>query len=325
MNNDSLFERKVIKDKLELDRIKSRLEEISTTRSSLATKDERIMYDLKTKEEANELMSQVRNGIVIDDIPYKEEIVDNLCSFFGKYGLSKDSIVDMVSEIEFFVSDINLGYGGKLVQTCDRIGVDSSYASFDENGKFVGFKEGLKDFFMHTFTHEFLHKMSSKEDGRAVVVLDDPIVEGFTDMFAHMVSGKRDVVSDTYEFPEKVCELFTEMMGLDKAVDDYLHHNQSRPNLHNLFLECGCEDFALFSKQLSDVMNGVRRDKKNGVTSCFALEEKDVCLAFLRDNILIPYCIKNSERSSVVLDKFNSLFGEYGYTCSIEDVKESKK
>ena len=325
MNNDSLFERKVIKDKLELDRIKSRLEEISTTRSSLATKDERIMYDLKTKEEANELMSQVRNGIVIDDIPYKEEIVDNLCSFFGKYGLSKDSIVDMVSEIEFFVSDINLGYGGKLVHACDRIGVDASYVNFDEKGNFVGFKEELKDFFMHTFTHEFLHKMSSKEDGKDIVVLDDPIIEGFTEVFAHMVSGKRDVVSDTYEFPEKVCELFTEMMGLDKAVDDYLHHNQSHPNLHNLFLECGCEDFALFSKQLSDVMNGVRRDKANGVTSCFALEEKDVCLAFLRDNILIPYCIKNSERSSVVLDKFNSLFGEYGYTCSIEDVKESKK
>lgn len=325
MNNDSLFERKYIKDKIELDRIQSRLEEISTTRSSLSTKDERIMYDLKTKEEANELMSLIRNGIEVEDIPYKDEIIDNLYSFFGKYGLSKDSIVDMVSDIEFFVSDINLGYGGKLVQTCDRIGVDLSYASFDENGQFIGFRDGLKDFFMHTFTHEFLHKLSSKEDGKNVVVLDDPIIEGFTDMFAHMVSGRREVSSDIYEFPEKVCELFTEMMGLERVVDDYLHHNQTRPNLHNLFLECGCEDFSLFNDLLSNVMNGVRRDKKNGVTSCFALEEKDTCLAFLRDNILIPYCSKNSERSSEILDKFNSLFGQYGYTCSIEDIKESKK
>lgn len=325
MNNDSLFEIKSIKDKIELDIIKRRLEEISTTRESLSTKDERIMYDIKTKEEANELMSQVRNGIVIDDIPYKEEIFGNLYSFFGKFGLSYESISSMSHELEFFISDINLGYGGKLVHACDRIGVDSSYANFDESGKFIGFKEELKDFFIHTFTHEFLHKLSSKEEGKDVVVMDDPIIEGFTDMFAHMVSGKREVVSDTYEFPEKVCELFAEMMGIDKAVDDYLNHNQTHPNLHNLFLECGCEEFSLFNGLLSNVMNGVRRDKKNGVISCFALEEKDVCLAFLRDNILIPYCVKNSERSSAVLEKFNNLFGEYGYTCSMEDVKESKK
>lgn len=325
MNNDSLFERKCIKDKKELDKILSRLLEIDSERSKIEDKSSRMLYDISTKDEKNDLMSLIHNGIVIDDLPYKEEIVGNLYSFFGKFGVSFEDISAMTSEIDFFVSDINLGYGGKLVQTCDRIGVDYSYANFDDEGKFIGFRDELKDFFMHTFTHEFLHKMSSKEDGKAVIVLDDPIVEGFTEVFAHMVSGKREVVSDTYEFPEKVCELFTEMMGLDKAVDDYLHHNQSHPNLHNLFLECGCEDFSLFSKQLSDVMNGVRRDKKNGVTSCFALEEKDVCLAFLRDNILIPYCVKNGERSSVVLEKFNNLFGEYGYTCSIEDIKESKK
>lgn len=327
LNNSlgNLFERKMISDKFELDRIKKRIEEIEDARSSLSTKFEKIEYDMATLDEYNELRSLVRNGIVIEDISFKEEIIDNLYSFFGQYGLSRDKIVDIFSDIEFFVSDINLGYEGKLVYVCGRIGIDASYVDFSEEGKFIGLKEEFKDFFMHTFTHEFLHRMSSKEEGRDVIVMEDALIEGYTDMFAHLVSGRRDVVSDLYGFPEKVCVLFTEMMGMEKTVDDYLHHNQTHSNLHNLFLECGCQDFSLFRSKLSKVISGVKRDKQNGMMSGFALEEKDDCLAFLRDNILIPYCIKNADKAPQVLDKFNSLFGVYDYNCSLNDVKNNNR
>jgi len=326
--NDSILGKMVyIKDEIELNDIKKKLKEIDFERKNISTKEERMVYDFKTQDEVNGLMALIRNGIVLEDVPYREQIIDNLFSFFGKYGVSREKIVTSIDELEFFVSDIELGYGGKLVQTCNRMGIDVSYVKFLENGLFSGFKDGIDDFFIHTFTHEFLHKLSSKEDGKDVVVLDDPIVEGYTDMFAHLVSGKTDVVSDLYSFPEKICMLFSEMMGIEKTVDDYLYHNQTHPNLHNLFLECGCEDFNLFKNSLSRVINTTISEKKEGKTSDFALDEKNECLAFIRDRILILYCQNNNDKASSIITKFNELFEGSGYSFSMEDIQShgSKK
>jgi len=110
-------------------------------------------------------------------------------------------------------------------------------------------------------------------------------------------------------------------MGLEKTVDDYLHHNKTHPNLHNLFLECGCEDFDLFSSMLYSVVTTVSKEKKAGKTCDFALDEKTSCLGFLVENILIPYCQKNSDRAPSIIAKFNELFESNGYTVSMEDVK----
>ena len=75
MNNDSLFERKYIKDKKELDKILARLMEINSERSTIEDDSDRMIYDIRIKDEKNDLMSLIYNGLVIDDLPYKEEIV----------------------------------------------------------------------------------------------------------------------------------------------------------------------------------------------------------------------------------------------------------
>ena len=314
--NQSLkLDKRKIKDKFELDEIKRRLEEISNIRE----KHGNLWY---SKDEYTELFAVLQTGIVIDTIPYRDEIINNLISFFDKYGISKEEIISKISELEFFVSDIDLAYSGKLVQTCDRIGIDISYAKFSEDGKFVGFREELKDFLTHTVTHEILHKLSEMQDGKKIFFrYQDALSEGYTDMFAHLISGKRNIRSDLYEFPEKVCELFTEMIGMDKTVDDYLYHNQDFSNLQKVFLECECKDFSLFRSIFDKIIKRVNDDKKAGKTGCLALEEKDACLAFIRDNILFPYCHKNPDRAVQVLNKFNSLFSVLGYEFSIDDVK----
>lgn len=192
-------------------------------------------------------------------------------------------------------------------------------------GEFEGFRNDIEDFLIHCLTHEFLHKLSSLDNDIPVFCLEDPIIEGYTDMFAHLVSGKEMIRSDLYDFPEKLCILFTKMIGLEKTVNDYIYNNQTHPNLRNLFLECGCQDFKYFYTLLSTTTKKIIAEKKAGKTTDFALDEKTECLRFISENILIPYCTTHTDEAEYIFEQFNALFGEYGYNYNVENTITNNK
>ena len=115
------------------------------------------------------------------------------------------------------------------------------------------------------------------------------------------------------------------MIGIENVVDDYLYHSENFPNLQKLFLECNCNEFIIFRTIFDNVIKISDIEMRAGKTGCLALKEKDICLNFITDNILLPYCQKNPDRANQILSKFNELFGVYGYVFSMDDIKSNNK
>jgi len=77
---------------------------------------------------------------------------------------------------------------------------------------------------------------------------------------------------------------------------------------------------------IMEVLNNNEGDKKNDLSQQeWGIEEKNSSLDLLRNNIIIPYCRNNPDKAGNILNKFNNLFQDMGYSCSMEDVKEDKK
>ena len=322
MNNFD-FKKSVISSKEELEKIKNRIREISEMREMLSTKEEKAIYDIENRDELAELYELIRRGIPVSNIPYKKEITLELVSFFNNYGISEEQTISHINELEFFVSDIVLGHGAELVYTCNRIGINSTYVEFLEDGT-ITYKPEYKDFLIHTIRHEMLHKLSSEEAGKSFPCGEDALIEGYTEMFNHYISGKSDINNILYEFPERVCRLFTEMIGIEETVDDYIYNNKSHPNLQRLFETYGA-DFSFFRISLSNILVQISKEKNMGIDGCLALEQKIACLDFISNNILVPYCQQNLGEQTRLIERFNSLFSEFDYNLSVEEINKDNK
>jgi hypothetical protein len=131
--------------------------------------------------------------------------------------------------------------GGKAQALRNHIDLELDFFDYDEEGKVIGVSEEKRELYRHVVVHEFFHKLSSYKNGhRDVMVFGDALLEGFTDYFTKRVLND-SIESDLYGLPVKVCDLFTEMIGIDKTLDDYINNTGEFPNLKNLFGECGIE------------------------------------------------------------------------------------
>lgn len=303
--------------------IKAKLEELRLLRDSVSGKDFSI------KDEINELTSYLSEGIHLDEIFYHREIMDSIITLIGPYGFDKDFVLDNLSNMTGKVCPMEFLGTGRAQALRTYIDMDIDFFEYDENGRVVGVPDSKKDFYKYVVTHEFFHKLSSYKNGYDdVMVMGDALLEGFTDMFAHLASGNNTDKSDLYDFPVQVCSMFAEMIGMEKVLDDYINKTGNFPNLKNLFMECNLDEsrFSEFRGILDSVISGVSRDKKSGISpSEWGITEKNSSLDFLRDNIIIPYCQNHPDKVEGILDKFNSLFNDMGYSCSREDIKTSQK
>lgn len=279
------------------------------------------------KDKDIELSGFLSSGIVLDEIPEHDNFINCISSFLETNGFSRDFVVDNLRGMEGHVIPLDFLYGGKAQALRNHIDFDFDFFDYDEEGKVVGVSEDKKELYRHVVVHEFFHKLSSYKNGHDdVMVQGDALLEGFTDLFTKLALGDK-VESDLYGFPVKVCEMFLEMMGQSKVLDDYINHTGEFPNLKNFFGECGLEkdDFLTFRVGLDSVIKGVVRDKNEGVPKEeWGLQEKTSSLDYLRDNIVIPYCRNNPDKAERILGKFNSLFASMDYSCSMEDI-DSKK
>ena len=284
--------------------------------------------DYSNKDKINEIRSFLLAGIVLDEIPYHDEFIHEISSFLSNNGISSDFVLDNLKDMEGHVLPVEYLVGGKAQALRNHIDLELDFFDYDEEGKVIGVSEEKRELYRHVVVHEFFHKLSSYKNGhRDVMVFGDALLEGFTDYFTKRVLND-SIESDLYGLPVKVCDLFTEIIGIDKTLDDYINNTGEFPNLKNLFGECGIDHngFMEFSSCLSSVISGVNRDKKTDLPkSEWGRDEKVSSLDFLRENIVIPYCRNNPDKAESILNKFNNLFNDMGYSCSMEDVKSTKK
>ena len=280
-------------------------------------------------DEETELLGFLTSGIVLSEIPKHNEIMGAISSFLVSNGFDEEFVFDNLKNMEGRVLPVEVLNGGKAQALRDHIDLELDFFDFDSEGKVIGISKDKEELYRHVVTHEFFHKLSSYKNGNNdVMVAGDALIEGFTDYFAKLALGGSKIESDLYSFPVSVCEMFTEIIGIDKSLDDYVRHTGEFPNLKSLFLECGLdkESFSEFSTGLSSVIVSVRRDKEAGLPkSEWGKDEKMDTLSFLKENIIVPYCRNNPEQADRILNKFNNLFGASGYSCTMEEVNEDKK
>jgi len=304
--------------------IREALEQLRLLRINNKDKKDYIIQDKVT-----ELTSFLLAGIVLDEIPRHREIIDKISSFLVENGFSEDFVIDNLRNMEGRVLPVEVLNGGKAQALRTHIDLEIDFFDYDSEGRVIGVNPEKEELYYHVVTHEFFHKLSSYKNGfNDALVAGDAFLEGYTDYFTKLALGGSKIESDLYGFPVKVCEMFTEIMGLDKSLDDYINHTGDFPNLKNLFSECGLdkESFLEFNSNLNSIIVGVRRDKLAGLSKEeWAKDEKMCTLEFLRNNIIIPYCRNNPTDADRILDKFNNLFSSSGYSCSIEDVNCEKK
>jgi len=319
-SNNNLIESKHPKNLFE---IKEALERLKSLKKGAKGKA------FLVKDEEIELRSLVSSGIVLDNVPHHDEIISLISNFLCSYGFDQSFVLDNLKNMEGHVLPVEFLYGGKAQSLRSHIDLELDFFDYDEEGKVIGVSEEKKDLYRHVVTHEFFHKLSSYKNGhRDIMVAGDVLLEGFTDLFTKLVLKESQIESDLYGFPVRICEMFTEIMGIDNVLDDYINHTGEFPKLKRLFNECGLgqEQFVEFGTVLSSVISGVSRDKKNDLSQQeWGIEEKNSSLDLLRNNIIIPYCRNNPDKAGNILNKFNNLFQDMGYSCSMEDVKEDKK
>ena len=297
--------------------IRDALERLNKIKSSIG--DDK---DYTIRDDVNEITSFLFAGLIPDEFYMHQEIIESIVLFLGDYGFSDEFVIDNLKDMKCIVQPLEALQRIKGYALGDHIVLDLDFFDYDKDGKIVGINQNMQAMYQHVVTHEFFHKLSSFKNGyEEKAVMGDALLEGFTDYFTKLTIVDDKVESDLYGVPTRVCEMFAEIMGVDKTLDDYINHTREFPNLMNLFNECGLDQgsFLEFQGKLDSVITSVSSDKASGIPKeLWGKDAKGESISFLRENIIIPYCRNNPDKAGRILDKFNTLFeGKYSKTQSL--------
>lgn len=297
----TLFEEKIepIKTKSEFDQL---LKEFKFLNS--LPKEKRILaYD-----KISFLKKRLSLGISINDFKLIDKIIECITTFLKKYNFDEKLFNSFLKNTTFSITSLSEMFGSKGIgQSSDKkIFIDISIVEFDENGYFKSFNSENLAFITHIIFHELFHRISAYRDDKPPVTWaqDTALSEGFTDFFAEGLSGfNGPQKSKNYQFSKDVCNIFTLLIGMENALDDYLNNLLEYPILKKLFEKYSL-DFNKFVKHFNSLLE--RRYRKEDVDKI--IEDENTLLIFLRDNLIIPYIENNPSKSNEIIDKFNFLF-----------------
>lgn len=212
---------------------------------------------LELREKLNTLKKKLWTGIQLDISKFKEEIIRDIYLYLEKFGYSREFIINNLEDIEIYISDIDIIAEGKLVTVGNKIGIDSEFVDFDKKGNVIGIKDYYKLFLKYTLTHEFLHKLSSnRKDKEPIPVLEDALIEGTTDMYAHIISENDIDKSNLYDFLVKSCIILRRCVGNKEFLQDYIDNLPNWTNTLKVFNDCGLseDEFKEFYFNLNKVL-----------------------------------------------------------------------
>ena len=240
---------------------------------------------LLLREKINELKRKLWAGIPLELNKLKNEITRDIYLYLEKYGYSRDFVIGNLEDVELYVSDVDIIADGKLVTVGNKIGIDSEFIDFDRKGNIIGIKDYYKLFLKYTLTHEFLHKISSnRKDKPAVAVLEDALIEGSTDMYAHLISENDIDKSNIYDFLVKVCIMLRRIVGNKEFLEDYIDNLPNWNNTRKVFGECGLTDDDFSNLYFS--MNKVLAYTKSGIDPEGLNKLKEEIIVFIKNKLI---------------------------------------
>ncbi len=240
---------------------------------------------LLLREKINELKRKLWAGIPLELNKLKDEITRDIYLYLEKYGYSRDFVIGNLEDVELYVSDVDIIADGKLVTVGNKIGIDSEFIDFDRKGNIIGIKDYYKLFLKYTLTHEFLHKISSnRKDKPAVAVLEDALIEGSTDMYAHLISENDIDKSNIYDFLVKVCIMLRRIVGNKEFLEDYIDNLPNWNNTRKVFGECGLTDDDFSNLYFS--MNKVLAYTKSGIDPEGLNKLKEEIIVFIKNKLI---------------------------------------
>lgn len=254
-------------------------------------------------------------GIHINFDKYYEKISEIIFNYLKKFGYDKEFIEDEIKTTNTSIGFLEEFGSGKAYSGGYKISLDIKYASFDDDGNFIGIKDDKKDEVIHAVTHECFHLLSTGSKGVSTSI---GINEGMTEMFTCRVLGSNKFRSKSYDFSVRICELFVEMFGEDAVLDEYMNGKEQYKIIENIF--DSKEEFSTFKENLTRFI----KEKDSPTIE----NDKKEFLETFRDKTLIPFCIKNPERCENIVNKFNYLFESEDVRVeelSIENGCSSKK
>ena len=265
----------------------------------------------RLQEKINALKSKLSTGMPMDCSLVKDEIENQIIVFLEKYGYKKEFILEKLKDVKFKVTNEKLNSGGFMSAVGNNISIDYSVIDFDKNGNIIGFKQEKQNFIRYVLTHELLHICSNPNN---VSLKDDALSEGFTDMFAHIISKNYIDKSENYDFLVKICTLFTNMLGMEKILDDYINNLDKTPNLRSLFQDEYI--FMDFYHELNNILE-LQMNKKE-------VQIKKIDLLYkLKDIVFLPFLEKQQNKEEFI-NLFNNIFKEYGVSYSKEKIIENQ-
>ena len=131
----------------------------------------------------------------------------------------------------------------------------------------------------------FLHKISSnRKDKPAVAVLEDALIEGSTDMYAHLISENDIDKSNLYDFLVKVCIMLRRIVGNKEFLEDYIDNLPNWNNTRKVFGECGLTDDDFSNLYFS--MNKVLAYTKSGIDPEGLNKLKEEIIVFIKNKLI---------------------------------------
>jgi len=324
MNNVLKNQAQGISNLFELDNIsnsiitlKDQIHQISI--NSSLDKFERKIRIRELNEEISFLKSRLLKGISIEQPYISKEIQKSIITFLEQHGFETKKFEEKIKKLRFYVTNERLSSNGLLATYSDKVAIDYSLVNFDENGNFIGLKKEKEDFIRYALTHEFLHVCSINSN---VSFKDDAISEGYTDLFAHVISGNNKDKSERYDYFVRVCTLFTNLVGIEGTVEDYFYNLETMPNLKKLFKKCGLqdEDYFEFYQLLNNIIN-LQIENENNEN---IIKKKKNLINRIKEYILIPYLKTGIDNKENYLNLFNDLFKNFNISCYLDEVNAIK-
>lgn len=295
---------------LDNDELKKLSSEYRRIAAELETLNKEKDFDkmLELREKLNELKKKLWRGIPLELSKFKDEITRDIYLYLEKFGYSRDFVIDNLSDINIYVSDIDIIAEGKLVTVGNNIGIDSEFVNFDKKGNIVGINDYYKFFLKYTLTHEFLHRLSSsRKDKEPIPVLEDALIEGTTDMYAHLISEDDIDKSNVYDFLVRVCIILRRVVGDKEFLHDYIDDLPNWTNTRKVFNECGLSDDDFTNLYFN--LNKILAYTKSGMDPEGLNKLKEEVVVFL-NNRLIRNRFKKRKDLREMEKIYNLLFNE---------------
>lgn len=270
--------------------------------------------DTDLQDDKNKLESLVSRGMPIDIKDFFNDCVNSIFDYFVEFGYSKENFVSL-DGVETYTTDTRYIHKALGLFVGKNIVINYSYFEFDNNGKLIGIKADKVNELKHIIIHETLHRLSTYKKDKELCMQYDAVSEGFTDTLAHLITKDYNIVSKSYDFLNRICYMFIEMIGLPGILEDYLVDLDNPKNLIN-FIKKYNVNYASFKNEFDNFIDKTNPNYEEYRT----IDKKMEFVNVFKNSIIIPFCKENPEKVDRIVYLFNDLFKDFNVSLNIEDI-----